>query len=415
MNKKKHIATNLITETARRLLKEKLGHFALYNGTVYTPWESFYGGVVVQKGKIKQLFEGEPPPELVKDGYLLFDCHDNRIVPGFVDIHVHGAKGLDFTLASEEELISAMLYHGTTGGTTAMAPTLVSAPLVHLNQAAERINRVSKSLNPGTPQVLGIHLEGPFLNPWYKGAHIEEYLKEPEPELINDLIASIGDNLKIVTLSPELPHAMEAISRLRRQKVIAALGHSGATVEEVQEAVACGLSHAVHTYSAMRRFHHRSPGALGAVLTNDALSAEIIADGVHTHPAAVDLFFRAKPGDKTVLATDALAVCGLPDSECYLGNKKIISREGKAFLENGNLAGSLLTMNRALAGAIEMSALSMEAVLPAATINPARVIGVDKCKGSLEQGKDADIVLLDDHYDTLLTICRGIPLTNDVS
>ncbi|MFO7952675.1 MAG: N-acetylglucosamine-6-phosphate deacetylase [Bacillota bacterium] len=413
MNKKKHFHTHPIRETARRSLKEGLDRFALYNGTVFTPWASFYGGVVVDRGIIKQIFAGDLPAGIKENGYILLDCHNENIIPGFVDIHVHGAKGFDFTLASEEEIKKAVLFHSAAGGTTSLVPTLVSAPLASLKQAAKRINRANNSLKPGNPQILGVHLEGPFLNPWYKGAHSEEHLRNPEPELIKDLTASIGDLLKLVTLSPELPHALEAIAYLRKQNIAAALGHSGAGVEEVQKAVACGLSHAVHTYSAMRRFHHRSPGVLGAVLTTDALTAEIIADGVHTHPAAVDLFFRAKPKDKAVLVTDALGVCGLSDNECFLGDKKIISREGKAFLENGNIAGSLLTMNRALASAVKMSALSMEEVLPAATINPARVIGADERKGSLEEGKDADIALLDQHYNTLLTICRGIPLTKE--
>ncbi len=398
---------NLAAEAARLPGRSDSASFALYNGTVYTPWEMFYGGVAVVGDKIDRVFSGDLPENLARDGGELLDCRGGLILPGFVDLHLHGSRGFDFTLASTDEIIRSVSYHTTTGGATTLMPTLVSAPLNRIKEAAERIRQARAKI--GAPHLAGVHLEGPFFNPWYKGAHTEAYLKNPEPDLIEDLISSLGDILGMVTLSPELPHALEAITRLDREGIVAAAGHSGATLEEIEKAASCGLRHVVHTYSAMRRFHHRSPGILGAALTLDSLSAEIIADGVHTHPAAVKLFFRAKPPDKTVLATDALAVCGLPDRECLLGDKKIINKGGQAFLEDGTLAGSILTMNMALAGAVEMSGLSLEKVLPAATINPARVMGLDKIKGSLEAGKDADITVIDEHYNVLLTICRGRP------
>lgn len=380
----------------------------LYNGYVYSPWESIYGGVVISAGIISSVFEGELPDKLTRNTAKIIDCKGNKILPGFIDLHLHGAKGFDFTLAAEQEISRAVHYHAAKGGTTALVPTIVSAPLSQIKQAAERIRRVrAKSCKP---QILGVHLEGPFLNPLYKGAHSEEYLQHPRQEIVEDLAGSIGEDLAIVTLSPELPHALEAIAYLSRQGIVAALGHSGATVEEVQGAVDCGLRHAVHTYSAMRRFHHRSPGALGAVLTIDNISAEIIADGIHSEPAAVKLFFRAKPAGKTVLVTDALAVCGLPDRECKLGDKTIISKGGKALLQDGTLAGSILTMNRALEGAVKMTELGLTDVLPAATINPARTLGLTERKGSLEAGKDADITVLDADYNALLTVCRGNPV-----
>jgi len=398
---------SLAEEISAGLDRDKKNRFVLYNGKVYTPWEMFSGGVAVTGDKIDLVFAGDIPESLNRDGGKMIDCQGGMILPGFIDLHLHGAKGFDFTLASSEEITGAVSYHASVGGTTTLMPTLVSAPLDHIKQAGERIRKARSNTN--APYLAGVHLEGPFFNPWYRGAHMEKHLKNPEPGLIEDLLLSLGDILGMVTLSPELPHALDAINRLDKSGVITAAGHSGATFEEIEQAATCGLRHVVHTYSAMRRFHHRSPGVLGAALIMDDLSAEIIADGIHTHPAAVKLFFRAKPTAKAILATDALAVCGLPDQECRLGDKKIISRDGKAFLEDGTLAGSILTMNRALGGAVKMSGLNLEDVLPAATINPARVLGLEDKKGSLETGKDADITIIDACYSVMLTLCRGIP------
>jgi len=407
LNKNRMRQQNLAAKISTNLEQEKGGRFVLHNGTVYTPWEMFYGGVAVAGPRIDRVFVGDIPKTLARDGGKLVDCHGGRILPGFIDLHLHGANGFDFTLASPEEIISAVSYHAVVGGTTTLMPTLVSAPLDHIKQAGERFRKARAKTS--SPCLAGLHLEGPFLNSWYKGAHMEEYLKTPEPGIIEDLLSSLGDILGMVTLSPELPHALEAINRLAKNGITAAAGHSGADYEEIERAAAHGLQHVVHTFSAMRRFHHRSPGILGAALTLDNLSSEIIADGIHTHPSAIKLFFRAKPADKAILATDALAVCGLPDRKCRLGDKVIINRGGKAFLEDGTLAGSILTMNRALAGAVEMAELSLEKALPAATINPARVLGLDHKKGSLETGKDADITVIDARYNVMLTVCRGKP------
>ncbi len=407
MNRNYEPGRSLVDEAAAVWKRNGPASFVLHNGTVYTPWEAFYGGIAVRDGKIVKVFAGSIPADTARNMNIHIDCRGGRILPGFVDLHLHGAIGFDFTLASTAEIIRAASYHAFAGGTTTFIPTLVSAPLDRIKQAGEKIRQARVKIK--SPHLAGIHLEGPFFNPWYRGAHMEKYLKNPTPALIEDLLSSLGDILSLVTLAPELPHALDAINRLAQNGVVSAAGHSGATFEEIEEAAERGLSHVVHTYSAMRRFHHRSPGVLGAALTLDSLSAEIIADGVHTHPAAVKLFFRAKPPEKAILATDALAVCGLPDQECLLGDKLIINRGGKAFLEDGTLAGSILTMNKALAGAVGMSGLSLEKVLPAATINPARVLRLDKWKGSLEEGKDADITMIDAHYNVMLTVCRGRP------
>ena len=398
-----------LAEEAAIITKSNVsGRYALYNGIVYTPWEKFYGGLIVNGTIIEQVFRGNIPEAFTGESIKKLNCHDALIIPGLVDLHLHGAKGFDFTVASTEEIVQAINYHASHGGTTTLLPTLVSAPLEQIKKAVTRIRKARLKLDG--PCLSGVHIEGPFLNPRYKGAHMEAYLKNPAPAIIEDIISSMGDILNMVTLSPELPHALAAITRLTDNGIIAAAGHSGATFEKTEEAISYGLKHVVHTFSAMRRFHHRSPGILGAALTLDNLSSEIIADGVHTHRAAVKLLFQVKPPAKVILVTDALAVCGLPDQICQLGDKKIISQGGKAFLEDGTLAGSILTMNRALAGAFNMSGLSLERILPAATINPARLLGISNYTGSLERGKKADITIINNSFEVLLTIAQGKPL-----
>ena len=289
-------------------------------------------------------------------------------------------------------------------------PTLLTGSLPRLKGAGAVIRTARLSFS--APEILGIHLEGPFLNPAYRGAHPAEKLRLPSPELVEEIAASAGAGLVMMTLAPELPGGMDAVSYLHRNGIVAALGHSGAAFEQVRDAAERGLSHAVHTYSAMGGFHHRAPGTLGAVLSLDRISAELIADGVHTHPAAARILFRVKGPGRVVLVTDASPAAGLDDGDYTLGGQKVLLREGRSLLPDGTLAGSTLTMNRAVAGAAAMASLTLAEALAAATVNPARVLGIDGRKGSLEEGKDADLVVMDHSFAVLLTMCRGRVIFN---
>jgi N-acetylglucosamine-6-phosphate deacetylase len=388
------------------MAKQENGPAAVvYNGEVLTPRRRLRGGVFIRGGRIAALFEGAPPPGGAACGARLYDARGNYIIPGFIDMHLHGGSGVDFNRASAAGLAEAAQYHAAAGGTTALLPSLLTDSLPRLKEAAAVISRARRDC-PG-PEILGIHLEGPFLNPAFKGAHPAQHLLDPERRHLEALAGAAVGELVMLTLAPELPGGMEAVSFFARRGVVVALGHSGATYEQVREAAGRGLRHAVHTYSAMAGFHHRAPGALGAVLSLDGVSAELIADGAHTHPAAAKILFRAKGSDQVVLVTDASPAVGLGDGECLLGGRRVLIEKGQSFLPDGTLAGSTLTMNRAVAGAAEMASLPLEEALAAATVNPARVLGLSGRKGSLEQGKDADVVVMNRSFEVLLTLCRG--------
>jgi N-acetylglucosamine-6-phosphate deacetylase len=377
----------------------------VYNGEVFTPRRRFRGGVVIRDGRISALFRGAPPAGSASRRVKRYDARGNYIVPGFIDMHLHGGGGIDFNRAAPSDLAKAAFFHASAGGTTALLPALLTDALPRLKAAAAAIGRARREA--AGPEILGLHLEGPFLNPQFKGAHPEEHLLLPERRSLEELAGAAGSSLVMVTLAPELEGGLEAVSYFNALGVIVALGHSGAGFERVCAAAERGLRHAVHTYSAMAGFHHREPGALGAVLSLDGISAELIADGVHAHPAAAKILFRAKGPDGVVLITDASPAAGMGEGEYVFGRRKIVVKQGRPLLPDGTLAGSTLTMNRAVALAAGMASLPLEEALAAATVNPARVLGLQARKGSLEPGKDADVVVMDASCNVLLTLCRG--------
>ena len=281
---------------------------------------------------------------------------------------------------------------------------------VRMAEAVAELCRARQEI--AAPEILGVHLEGPFLNPAYKGAHPAEHLRLPLPGLLEQIMEAAGGNLAMITLAPELPGGLEAVAYFARQGVVAAMGHSGAPFDLVRQAVTLGLKHVVHTYSGMAAFHHRRPGPLGASLVLDELSTELVADGIHCHPAAVKLLCRVKKPRQLVLATDASSGAGLPAGEYTLGGAKLDIKNGCSRLADGTLAGSTLTMNRALAGAVEMGGLSLEEAVAAATVNPAAVLGLEARKGALESGKDADVIVMSRAYEVLLTVCKGVVMQN---
>ena len=315
------------------------------------------------------------------------------LVPGFIDIHVHGGNGEDFMDASKEVLDTITSFHASQG-TTSMLATTMTAPRESIERVLSEVNAYNQQDMPYA-QLLGVHLEGPFLSPKWPGAQNPEHIVLPNIAWVRSWVTQYPDLIRQLTLAPEQEGALELISWLSQQGITPALGHTDATYEEVQQAVAAGLRHAVHTFNAMTPLHHRKPGAAGAVLGDDRIEAEVIADGIHVHPAAVALLTKLKQEHNLILITDAMSAAGLDDGDYTLGDLPVVVQEGVARLEDGvTLAGSTLTMIRGFRFLIEEAGMSLVEASLAASLNPARSIGMADRVGSLEQGKQADILRL---------------------
>lgn len=345
------------------------------------------------------LYAGRPeglPASIRRDAVTLPVPEQGVIVPGFIDIHVHGGNGEDFMDASPEVLDKITSFHATQG-TTAMLATTMTAPKERLDQVLREVHGYRSGEMPYA-QLEGVHLEGPFFSPKWPGAQNPDHIVLPNVSWLQAWEAQYPGLIRQVTLAPERDGALEVISWLRSRHITAALGHTDATYEDVQRAVQAGLHHAVHTFNAMTPLHHRNPGAAGAVLSDPRISAEVIADGIHVHPAAISVLAQLKQAaDQLVLITDAMSAAGLDDGEYKIGDLPVIVKEGVARLkEGGALAGSTLTMVRGFRYLVQEVGLGLNAASRAASLTPARLLGIDYRTGSFAPGKQADIVLLNE-------------------
>jgi N-acetylglucosamine-6-phosphate deacetylase len=255
--------------------------------------------------------------------------------------------------------------------------------------------------------MVGLHLEGPFISEVKKGVHPPAFIRNPSIRIFDELLRMSANTITLVTLAPELEGALEFIKSVRSKGVHVSLGHSNATFEETLWAIELGASQATHSFNAMRDFNHREPGILGAILTDSRVWAEIIADGVHVHPAVIDILIRCKGTRRTLLITDAITATGMPDGQYQLGELTVKVVQGVCRNLEGNLAGSTLTQDRALRNVIQWSKTPLEEAIPLCTVNPAEAIGIDSSKGSLEPGKDADLVVLDENLEVHATLSSG--------
>jgi len=342
----------------------------------------------------------------------LVDFGDAVLAPGFVDIHMHGGAGLDLMRALPSELPRLGKFL-TTHGVTGYFPTTVAAPLdatcTALGRLADAIEAAADEANHGDTahaRPLGIHLEGPFLSHKRRGVHPPEYLVAPTLAVFERFWQAARGHVRMLTIAPEVPGAMEVIAEAARRKVCVSLGHSDAEMPVAQAAVKAGARHATHTFNAMRPLDHREPGILGEVLSNDQLSADMIIDGIHVDPAVVKLFLRAKGRERAVLITDAISATGMPDGRYQLGPIEVDVKDGKC-TSNGSLAGSVLTMDRAVRNVTQFSNWSLRDAVQAATLNPARAVGLAAHHGILAKGAVADFTVLTPAGEVLKTIVRG--------
>lgn len=378
------------------------------NGRVITPEQILEKGtVVIERDKIAGVTESFDIAEETEA--TIIDATDRTVAPGLVDIHVHGGAGHD-TMDATPQAIRGMAQFFARHGVTSYLPTTITATSEAIQAATENVTRCPQ------PEVgahhLGIHLEGPYLNPDHRGAQPLEHLRDPDPEEYRAWLTA--DCVRPITVAPELDGALPFIEQGVRRGVEFAVGHSGASYEQVVAAADCGLRQATHTFNGMLGLHHRTPGTLGAVLTDDRIYAQVIVDGVHVHPAVVKLLVRAKGVSRTILITDAMRAAGLEDGEYDLGGQTITVREGIARTSTGSLAGSTLTLDAGLRNVINYAGLSLEEALPMATSVPADAMGLAGRKGVLAPGADADVILLDAGLNVRLTMVAGQVVYQDI-
>ena len=333
----------------------------------------------------------------------VIDAKGNYIAPGLVDIHIHGYLGED-TSDAKPEGIRKMAYGVAENGVTAFLPTTMTVEkeqIVAALNAVRSLKEESKSWDGA--EILGVHAEGPFINPSKKGAQAEENILVPDA----DFIIENEDIIKIVTLAPEMDEGHKCIKKLAESSdVLVSMGHTDAKFEEAMSAAKDGVNHATHLFNAMSALAHRNPGVVGAALASDNVSAEIIADTFHINPGLYSIVAKVK-GDKMVLITDCTRAGGMPDGEYDLGGQSIFLKGIECRLADGTIAGSVLKLNNAVRNVLQHTALPIHEVFNMASLNPAKAIKVDGRLGSLEEGKDADIIITDENINVIRTIKKG--------
>lgn len=341
------------------------------------------GWVKVSDGKITEVGGGSP------GNAAAVDLGGQWLLPGFVDIHVHGGGGTSYQAGDRTEVANAVAFHRTHGTTTTVA-SLVSGTLADLERATAALaDLVAEGL------LAGIHLEGPFLSPARCGAHEPALLRPPHPDDVDRLLAAGRGAVRMVTLAPELEHGIEAVRRVADAGAIAAVGHTDATYEVVRQAIDAGATVATHLFNAMRPIHHREPGPVVALIEDERVAIEVIADKVHVHPAVLAMVAHHVDPARLVLVTDAMAAAGIGDGEYVLGGLGVRVADGVArLIEGGAIAGSTLTMDVAVRTAVESGISIVDAARAAAT-NPARLLGLGDRVGAIRAGLDADLVVMD--------------------
>jgi N-acetylglucosamine-6-phosphate deacetylase len=366
--------------------------------------------LLVDEGRIVAM--GSRSSLALPAGGSVRDFGDASIAPGYIDLHIHGSAGFD-VMDEVPQALPAIESLLARHGVTAYFPTTVTASLDTTLGALERLARAiedreqqAPAANPGRALPMGIHLEGPFISHVRSGVHPLEYLLAPTLPLFEQFWQAARGRIRMMTIAPELEGAPEVIAEAARRGVCVSLGHSDADLATTERGIAAGARHATHTFNAMRPLDHRKPGIIGGVLTDPRITADIIADGIHLDPAIVKLFASAKGPEQTVLITDGISATGMPDGRYHLGSFEVDVKDGKCTL-NGSLAGSVLTMDRAVRNLARYAEWPLPQAVAAATRNPARVASLSN-KGVLAVGADADFVVLNAQGEVLRTFIAGI-------
>ncbi|MDD5449801.1 MAG: N-acetylglucosamine-6-phosphate deacetylase [Candidatus Omnitrophica bacterium] len=354
-------------------------------------------GIFISDGKIKKIIEKGSFHAPGKAEIL--DAGGNLVCPGFIEVHTQGAGGNDFLDGSKEALIKISQTLARFGTTSFLATT------VFKNGTNPHIENIVA--NRQVRGLLGIHLEGPFVNPDKKGMIRSNGISACSKGLLKRIMKISKGALKMMTIAPELKGAIPIIKELKKEGIIASFGHSDADYQEAREGIDAGISHATHLFNAMRPIHHREPAGLTAILTDDNISVQLISDGVHVHPAVIKLILTLKGVKNIVLITDSMASQGLPDGNYVYDGWKYRSKEGACRYKDGTLIGTSLPLNAIIRRMARFSGVSLLEAIQMATINPARVLGLENKKGSIEEGKDADLAVMDRNLEPIYTIQNG--------
>jgi N-acetylglucosamine-6-phosphate deacetylase len=381
--------------SARRLL--------IHNARLFTPVQpGRTGWLLVERGQIHSIGFGEAP-RLNGGSLRQLDAEGKQLLPGFIDLHVHGAMGHEVMDASADGLEEMARFYAS-HGVTAFLATTWTASREAIRKALELVEEMRGPI-PGGAALLGVHLEGPYLHPDRCGAQDVRLIRRADKEEALEFLES--GVIRLLALAPEFDENLWLIDECVRRGITVSAAHTTATYEQMQRAAAHGVTQVTHCFNAMQGLGHREPGTVGAALTIPQISCELIADNIHVHPAVQKILVDVKSPSGVILITDAIRAAGLPEGEYRLDERSVNIRNGAVRLADGTLAGSILTMERALQNLCAATGRPLEELWMTSSLNAARAIGVSSSKGSLEAGKDADLVLLDEWFQVHLTVARG--------
>ncbi|MCP1224813.1 N-acetylglucosamine-6-phosphate deacetylase [Sebaldella sp. S0638] len=356
--------------------------------------------IIIENGKITGVSR-----EKITDGINdteIIDADNNLLIPGMIDVHIHGANNHDM-MDGTEESIQVVSEECAKTGCTSFLVTSVSSSIEDLLKMIECVQKTVGEERGAL--IAGIHLEGPYLNPEKKGMQNEKYLRHPDIKEMELILSKAGSLVKMITIAPELPGGFELVEYLRKKGIIVSIAHSGATYEEAKHAFELGAEHITHCFNAMPQIHHRDPGLIVAAFEEEKVSLQAIIDGIHLHPAIVRLMYNIKGADKMVLITDALQAMNAGDGEYMFGGHHVKVENGVARLADGTLASSTVTMNKALKLSVEMG-VTLHDAIKMASKTPAEILGISG-KGQIKNGYDADLVLLDKDFNVVWTMING--------
>jgi len=356
------------------------------------------GSILIENGKISKINPSKIYDEDIVEGEGLY------LSPGFIDIHIHGAGGFD-TMDGTYEAINTISKTIANHGTTSFVPTTMTCSSSEIQKAVEAIKAAMSQGTEGA-QVLGTHLEGPFISPNAIGAQNPKHIQAPSIETFKKIVGENKDIIVSITLAPEVPGALELIEYLKAEGIIVSIGHSKAGYEEAMKGIKCGVSHSTHLFNAMTGFQHREPGVVGAIF-DSSITTEAICDGIHISYPSLRVAFNQKTPDKVILISDAMMACGMEDGTYALGGQEVFVKDNAARLENGALAGSILTLDKAVKNVHENTSYELHEVIKMATYNPAKFCNVHHKKGLIKEGYDADLILFDENINVKKVMVGG--------